>query len=84
MRILCSILLTLAVLPRLADADETIVFLSPNGPFFVGVELTVDQHDFRDWLTGYLFDRLDSDRNEKLSAKEIQDVPQRLVARLGA
>lgn len=84
MRILCSILLLIVVAMQPTRADETIVFLSPNGPFFVGLELSVDKQDFRDWLTKYLFDRLDSDRNGRLSAKEIEDVPQRLVARLGA
>ena len=84
MRILCSILVAFALFPRVTRADETIVFLSPNGPFFVGVELTVDKQDFRDWLTRYLFDRLDSDRDSMLSATEIEDMPQRLVTRLGA
>jgi len=84
MRLLCSILLALAILPRTTQADETIVFLSPNGPFFVGVALTVDKQDFRDWLTRYLFDRLDADRNSRLTANEIEDTPQRLVTRLGA
>ena len=62
---------------------ETVVFLAPRGPFFIGVQLTVDDRDFRDWLTAYLFDKLDSKRDKRLTKAEIGLMPVRLLTRLG-
>lgn len=62
---------------------ETIVFLSPRGPFFIGVRLTVDDAGFGDWLTGYLFDKLDAGRDRKLGREELGLMPPRLLTRLG-
>ena len=78
------LLVTAILLPaRASHASETVVFLAPRGPFFVGIELTVDKRDFRDWLTSYLFDRLDANKDGKLAEDELQGIPVRLTTRLG-
>ena len=69
--------------PAFSQDRETVVFLGPRGPFFIGVRLTVDDKDFQEWLTGYLFDKLDSKRDKQLTKDEIGLMPARLLTRLG-
>ena len=66
-----------------AQKRETVVFLSPEGPFFIGVDLTVNGNDFREWLSSYLFDRMDGNRDKVLNAGEISLMPPSLLTRLG-
>ena len=83
--LLCLLLLLTGSLIGHASAQdrETVVFLAPKGPFFIGINMTVDGKDFREWLTGYLFDRMDSDRDKKLGKDELGLMPPQLLTRLG-
>ncbi|MFK7817175.1 MAG: hypothetical protein AB8G99_00530 [Planctomycetaceae bacterium] len=66
-----------------SQGRETVVFLSPEGPFFLGVNLTVNGTDFREWLSSYLFDRMDGNRDKQMNASEISLMPPALLTRLG-
>lgn len=86
--IMCRCLLICIVLAGASPASgsgdaETLVFLAPKGPFFISVRLTVDDGDFRDWLTGYLFEKLDTQRTGKLTKDQLTLIPPRLLRRLG-
>lgn len=81
---LCLIVLSGSFAQRAAAQErETVVFLAPRGPFFIGVRMTVDGQDFREWLTGYLFDRMDSKRDKQLGRTELELMPPQLLTRLG-
>ena len=71
---LCLVLATATVAPAQTPQQdeepeyETLVFLAPRGPLFLGVRLEVDDQEFRDWLSGFLFKQLDSKRTGSLEA----------------
>lgn len=69
--------------PTFGQNRETVVFLSPDGPFFLGVDLTVNGTNFREWLSSYLYDRMDGNRDKKLDASEISLMPPSLLTRIG-
>lgn len=58
--------------PSPVSADQaTMVIMAPKGPVFVDLQISVAKLPYREWVGRYLATQLDTDRNGRLNASEL-------------
>lgn len=67
----------------LADT-ASLVILAPNGPVLAELKITVDGEPYRLWVTRFLAQRTDVNRDGQLSLPELELIPARIVQQSSA
>lgn len=76
-----------------SDSDDTepvpadtapVVIMAPEGPVFAEVRISVDGRPYRTWVTEFLADKTDANRDGRLSMTELGLIPTRLLQQTSA
>lgn len=73
-----GVLVVCCALPVAGDDRTVMLLMAPKGPVFAEMNITVDDAPYRLWVTRFLMDKVDMNRDGELSIDELRLIPDRL------